>query len=535
MKTLTKNILAASCVALTATAQVACTKAEEQDAGSTGTVSVKGRAIDGPLAFANVFADLNENSKLDPFEPRTVTGGDGYFELPIPDAGYSDVLIRVIGGYDTTAGSAFKGELTRRMAVTSDGVSGNVTPISSLADAINVLKALGVDTENLDFDKDFLDDLDGTIQAINAHRMVTIVEDAVAEYKIAGQSLRDLAEDDDSGRSTRFGDDVNAALDMALKDGKAINQATMEEAVAEAICSVAASVEQSCAVTDQAVKDKAAAAATGIVNVRSLISALGDKVPTSKSANQSKAVAQAVVPKLSYLYQASEVILKKILAGRSADEIARAVARLQKDAVISGIQGQTNGTDIDRLVDNGFDVSVSDADIVAAAAIAADAVKLTENNLASNNLIGVISESEFEDGITETTKFALLFDVGTDQTDDEGKVSLCFNYKEEGNGVDDDDYLLLPGRFELVGNNTMLMTLTALGVERTATFRSVKDADDDTSIENANNIYRFNFENDFEDVTGPDAKALVGDFPTVSVGDGEDAFGCDEFFSQQAI
>src|SRR5690349_11794236 len=91
------------------------------------------RAVDGYLAGASVYVDLNANGKLDAFEPRALTDNDGYFSynhrtqtdycatgglaqhcLSGTVGANEEVVIRVTGGYDTVTQLPFKGVLSLR-------------------------------------------------------------------------------------------------------------------------------------------------------------------------------------------------------------------------------------------------------------------------------------------------------------------------------------------------------------------------------------------------------------------------------------
>jgi hypothetical protein len=91
------------------------------------------RAVDGYLAGSTVYVDLNENFKLDAFEPRAITDNEGYFSynhhtgtdycatsalaqycLRGNVGANEEVVIRVTGGYDTITKLPFEGVLSLR-------------------------------------------------------------------------------------------------------------------------------------------------------------------------------------------------------------------------------------------------------------------------------------------------------------------------------------------------------------------------------------------------------------------------------------
>lgn len=126
-----------------------------QDVGDQGATSSSrtfhARAIDGYLAGAVVYVDLNENNRLDAFEPRAITDNDGYFSYNHDtDTDYcapgglsqhclrgnvgadEEVIIRVTGGYDTVTQLPFKGVLSLRSSQLDRDDMRVVTPVTSM-------------------------------------------------------------------------------------------------------------------------------------------------------------------------------------------------------------------------------------------------------------------------------------------------------------------------------------------------------------------------------------------------------------------
>jgi len=113
----------------------------EQDAGvGSSTETLSGLALDGYVARAVVYIDINENNKLDAWEKRAITDAKGYFSYNPIDAvdycklektdskfvhclkappGVSEVLIRMTKGYDLTLSEPFTGTLSMRLSVSS--------------------------------------------------------------------------------------------------------------------------------------------------------------------------------------------------------------------------------------------------------------------------------------------------------------------------------------------------------------------------------------------------------------------------------
>jgi len=131
---------------------------QDKGTGEAGAGAVSGVAIDGYVAFAVVYVDTNENNKLDVWETRALTDGQGYFTynphnaegsrnycelekthkdykhcLKIP-AGYDEVMIRMTQGYDLTTVEPFTGTLSMRVSSNAENLENVIvgTPITGL-------------------------------------------------------------------------------------------------------------------------------------------------------------------------------------------------------------------------------------------------------------------------------------------------------------------------------------------------------------------------------------------------------------------
>lgn len=132
------------------------------DSGSSvNQVQISGMAVDGYIAGARVYADLNGNGSRDSFEPRAFTDSYGFFSRrpEIRDesgnlvagsrdycqsgprrhclriaASQSETVLRVQGGYDLFTGQPFAGSMRRRIAIpNSDSITIQaITPLTTL-------------------------------------------------------------------------------------------------------------------------------------------------------------------------------------------------------------------------------------------------------------------------------------------------------------------------------------------------------------------------------------------------------------------
>jgi len=186
---------------------------QDQGLGDAEDKSLSGVAIDGYIARAVVYADVNENNKLDVWEKRALTDSEGYFTynpntktnyclLPETDAkkvhclnapiGYDEVIIRMTRGYDLATVEPFTGTLSIRINVTS-----SVLEISAIGSPLNaLLSEMSVEEkknffeletsieENL-VDKDYLDfSVGNDLEGANAERN-EIIKLSINTHKVA--------------------------------------------------------------------------------------------------------------------------------------------------------------------------------------------------------------------------------------------------------------------------------------------------------------------------------------------------------------
>ncbi|RDL44602.1 hypothetical protein DN730_09445 [Marinomonas piezotolerans] len=112
-----------------------------QDSGADNSTSFTGLVVDGRVAGGKVWADMNNNYKIDDFEPYAYTDSDGYYSYnPLTNVNYcalpviSDeyqrycliygssldaIVIRVKGGTDLSTGERLKGIMAMSTNISS--------------------------------------------------------------------------------------------------------------------------------------------------------------------------------------------------------------------------------------------------------------------------------------------------------------------------------------------------------------------------------------------------------------------------------
>ena len=95
----------------------------------TGSTALEGVVVDGYIAGARVFQDLDADAEYDDGEPTTMTGTEGRFA---PEQTNDSAPLVAVGGTDTSTGQAFTGLLTAPAG--SDVISPLTTLVQSLVE-----------------------------------------------------------------------------------------------------------------------------------------------------------------------------------------------------------------------------------------------------------------------------------------------------------------------------------------------------------------------------------------------------------------
>lgn len=199
---------------------IACGGTDQDDGTASGfEQTFSGRAIDGYLARATVFIDGNNNGTRDPWETFAFTDNEGYYSFN-PNTNtdycaagatpqqqqyclnantqYSNVVVRIDGGYDVLTGEPFLGQMSRRINLETldDSRDVLVSPISSLLSNIqteneqsSLLGNLGLDQSDLNVDylnTDGQDAVDSHLlnTSLKIHKVVAVLSDRLTDTYI---------------------------------------------------------------------------------------------------------------------------------------------------------------------------------------------------------------------------------------------------------------------------------------------------------------------------------------------------------------
>lgn len=235
----TKKMTLAAAIA---SALTACggTGQDEGRQSSSANQTFSGQAIDGYVARAQVFLDTNNNGTRDAWEPQVFTDNEGYFgsnpntnvdycsdksdpqyqlHCLVSDTAYSNVVVRIKGGYDLSTGEPFLGQMSRRIQVGEDNpIQGAVnrvlvTPLTSvLVDAESKQERDGL-LEALDLKEDDLN-----VDYFKAGEINTkVLKKALTIHKTA-MLLSDRLNDtyDEMGKGFGVADDATSSVYKAL-------------------------------------------------------------------------------------------------------------------------------------------------------------------------------------------------------------------------------------------------------------------------------------------------------------------------------
>lgn len=232
-------------LAIAITSVLSACSVTEQDIGDESSSAVSGRTVDGYIASAVVFVDTNENGILEAWEPRALTDKDGFYSystkgagtnycnLPETDKdavyclrtppGASDVLIRMVRGYDVTTGESFVGSMSVRskagVGIASPTVGSPITSILSNMTPTAQTNFSAMYPMTLDeLSSDILNDLEEITDVALEQNRRTKLSIAIQAHKLSdiiSAYLEDLYKAD-NGTDALFGNDVEFPVDATM-------------------------------------------------------------------------------------------------------------------------------------------------------------------------------------------------------------------------------------------------------------------------------------------------------------------------------
>jgi hypothetical protein len=498
-----------------------------QDVGTprneTNTSVLAARVVDGYLAGATVYADLNDNGKLDAFEPRALTDADGYFSynhetgtdycaanapaeyekhcLRASIAPNTNVVIRATGGYDTATKLPFEGTLAVRANDLDPQNQRFITPYTSLianapAAVQSKLTELGIIPANpTQYDPIISGNIgyifnSQILQSIG--RLQGLAFDAIA--KALNMSTSESHFEAYTGISQFFAakDFSSSGATLLCLDSVDDHLDILERQLSnQGISGLSLSV-----FTAQAIGYLEGAAKVG-----------------SMCRDLQESFANLDVPNFAPVGKASQTLLATVgerLAQNPRDQVAEkmmawANAQFQGNTVSSDFIDLGN-SDIDpsALTDPDFDFDPATDSLSTYAKIPPEAAWLLGGLI--NTSFGVSLNDDDQQG-------AALFYITGDNGARSGNIDICVRYRDDsgdfdtGSASDPNGALLVNGHWSLVDDHTLALSVDIVGGIRSMLIKSV-------GVDGLDREYRFNFGSNFSKWRGTAPAAFaVGNKP----------------------
>ena len=443
--------------ALAAAISLAGCSSDDPDSGeSISTTAIPGIAVDGYLAGATVYVDLNNNGRKNAGEPSAITDKDGYFSTAKDLTNYcaadatslqsihclktaaveTGIVIRTFGGYDLFTSEPFEGSLATRVVVGENGVVGNqmISPLTSVLvdvaedDQQAVLDAFGLDQDDLD--ADFLDDAGFNANSVNSaiklHKVVTLLAEPFTELY------------EEFGEKKNFPETPNAiiykALAASINSQGALNATAISNAFAAAQTAISALYT-----ADESLNFPGNANGTSAIsNATDILGLVDNALPlTTPSATSAKSRVIGV-----------ETVVKKMIDGDS--DVADAITE-------AGNTGSGLYTAIDNALSGG------DVDFTA----------LTAVNYSAPNYgnVAIVGGDSFAD-LANKQLYVSLNDNGqsgsahlffnSEQGANGGELKVCIGYDDGVPGepeFEETDGVLLNGTWLSISDSKLILSL----------------------------------------------------------------------------
>lgn len=423
---------AISALAAAITLGLSACSSDNPDQGTTyqfGTVS--GTVVDGYVAGATVYLDINNNGRKDAGEPYAITDKDGSFTtskdgsvnycaatattlqqrhcLRSASTG-SQVALRAYGGFDVLTGEPFVGTLSTTVTTVAGGAVADqmISPLTSMLMEVSIedraalLDSIGLTEEDLE--NDFLDessfDADVLAAALSFHKVVTIFA------KVLDDNYDELGTNNDfPTNSSNLIYQALAPYAETLENADSLEDAfDVAEAAIRALYAADEELTAPALVTDLD-KDEA------INNALAALGLIDDIIPSETDFADANALVLAV-----------ELVVQKMTEG--ADDVDETIALAgDSESELTALLSDNADIDFKGLVDADLSGTPDYEDY----AIPEDAASFTD-------LAGSQLKVNYAD--EERNGDAYFFFNAADEDDAAGTLNTCLRYEEE---VDDSD------------------------------------------------------------------------------------------------
>lgn len=510
-----KKFKAAVSLALAATVLGGCGSSEPDSGSGTGGGggggdAVSGIVADGYIARAVVYFDQNDNNILDASERWALTDNDGHFSVGVDGTNYcasdateeqenycltapafyeGSLLLRAVGGYDTSTSEPFYGALAREISDPSETIF--ASPIGSLlAYLVDADQATFASTEGISADEllstNFLD----FTETPNNKALISLAFIIQRTTDIIGHNVESTYESSFGGADQAIdaADLIHTAIATELHTTYIDNPSNISARQLRTVLSDAMAIARIIADVEAALGNSGATAlpANMADRIAQMVSTIDVAFATDVSSNDDfngRARAIEIAAKL----------MRKAAYNPSSAEAVSATSTLITDASY-----------LAKLQDDAVDISDLASEIESGAITDASAIDYSAREPLPEVLVGQVLSIEDEDSSdrTDGENNAIAFKfldntggttAGDDEAPTEGKIELVVDYQSES----DDESLTstsdepIEGTWTKLNEYSMLLNLEIGGSTQPVIMK--RNAD--------NTGYKFDFGGDIKEWT----------------------------------
>ena len=515
-------------LSMAVTLVVGCSNPDDPDAGGAiSKTSVSGAALDGYLAGATVYADLNNDGNKNAGEPSAITDSEGFFStskdgatdycasadtekfcLQIKGVVPESVVLRTFGGFDVFTGEPFVGELAATALPQADGSIPDqmITPLSSvmLGAGSNVLSNLGLNTSQLE--TDFLDassfDAEATNRAYLLHKIAVIFSELFEDqYNYFGK---------ESFFPNGASSYIYEAFATQLNSSSNINR-TMLEAVFDAVdAKIVTTYNSNLSGDNPSISSNIDTSdrTLALNNAESIIGLVNAAVPSDNSLNVTNARSRMI---------GVEMVVTKMINNSSSSDIENALTAALDTSGAAGTLydalGDGNDIDFTSLLDVDYSSGVIDYSSVAVTG------GVSFDDLSNKELY--VEYSDDEAGVSGAA--LVVFEPLSGSVVDRGSLKLCIRYSDttEDNELETEGALFDAGEWHKIDSRRLIVSVLG-GFDFTLISRGAVGSDNVFSLSYTGETRTWQTDTDLEDLstsgaameTHEDCQARLSNTPT---------------------
>lgn len=456
---------------LAASVTLAGCNVEPQDGtGSDNRTGLNGLAVDGRVAGGKVWADMNNNNRIDDFEPYAYTDSDGYYSYnPLSNTNYcalpvisdeyqrycliygssiDSIVIRIKGGTDLSTGERLKGVMAMSSSISTSSVRSStplvLSPITTLLSGTDsdyarneIREALGI-TSDADLQLDF-----STASDAKAKRFLA--------NSVAVQTMMDVLASEADNSETESNNQFNLIEQLSQQVAMGARPTEFNQSHVQNL-------------TTSLITD------TQTVNrVTNRLADLNAEIRRIESATDLTAVNAQL--------KASEVI-SQLIKRESSSSDAEAVKRILDSGITnlaSSLNGNMNSSTVEfdiasitnSLVDTGktATTTLTSTELSTATEAAATEATLATGTQWGGSWFVLEATADDSDDLAAGSYIAIRLDGNADSTN--GRIGTCVNVSA-ANPEDDDEVFeneYLGGRWSKLSEGAILLTFDYEGQE----------------------------------------------------------------------